>query len=285
MLFDVAVLPRMDSDSDIDDPGFRVTAYNRECEELGYDTDDGMFWEEQEEIRRHVQRVRRAYVELNAAPRVVCRGTKRRRIDGPSCRAETALPSLGVGPLAAAFSFLHPVELGRMEMTAKIVRKPVDAVWRSIFDERVRGCRRSYPSSGAYSTKECRRAVVLEECWLTFRSDLGKLSHMAGCSPFRPPHQFRSGSLSDLLLKRFIFFRQQCEDSSKPFPSECECGEVNRAWCQLFPDRPLRCLRCKEFDLALDCMDLATVGIGTEMVDDLDEALWIAEWEKEHGAG
>jgi len=32
-------------------------------------------------------------------------------------------------------------------------------------------------------------------------------------------------------------------------------------------------------------MDLATVGIGTEMVDDLDEALWIAEWEKEHGAG
>ena len=206
MLFDVAVLPRMDSDSDIDDPGFNegaIDAYNRECEELGYDPVDRMFWEEQEEIRRHAQRVRRAYFELNAAPRVVCRGTKRRRIDGPSCRAETALPSLGVGPLAAAFAFLHPVELGRMEMTAKIVRKPVDAVWRSIFDERVRGCRRSYPSSGEYSTKECRRAVVLEECWLTFRSDLGKLSHMAGCSPFRPPHQFRSGSLSDLLLKRF----------------------------------------------------------------------------------
>lgn len=151
-----------------------IDAYNRECEELGSDPVDRMFWEEQEEERRHAQRVRRAYVALNAASRVVCRATKRRRIDGPSCRAETALPSLGVGPLAAAFSFLHPVELVRMEMTAKAVREPVDAVWRSIFDERVRGCRSSYPSSGEYSTKECRRAVVLEECWLTFRSDLGK---------------------------------------------------------------------------------------------------------------
>lgn len=170
-------------------------------------------------------------------------------------------------------------------MTAKALRAPVDTVWRSLFDERIRGCRSSYPRERQYSAKECRRAVVLEECWLNFRSDLGQLNHMAGCPPYRPPHQFRSGSLSDLILQRYIFFRRQLEDSSKPLPSECECGEVNRAWCQLFPDRPLRCRRCKEFELALDCSDLATVGIGIAMEDDLDEALWIAEWEKRHGMG
>ena len=97
--------------------------YGRECKLFGCDVnEDG-------EMTHHeleVERVRVAYDEVRAAPRVVCRATKRRRIDGPSCRAETALPSLGGGPLAAAFSFLHPVELVRMEMTAKAAREPVD---------------------------------------------------------------------------------------------------------------------------------------------------------------
>ena len=70
--------------------------YERECKLFGCDVnEDG-------EMTHHeleVESVRVAYDEVRAAPRVVCRATKRRRIDGPSCRAETALPSLGVGPL------------------------------------------------------------------------------------------------------------------------------------------------------------------------------------------
>lgn len=257
-----------------------------------YDEYQKMIWEEEEEEerrrvrRRQVRRLRRAYAALDATPRVVVQPTKRRRIIGPTIDdEELSLDSLGLGPLSAAFSFLHPVELSRVCMTAKALRASVDAVWCSIFEERVRGCRRGYPSDGVFSAEECRRAVILEEGWLGFRSDLGELSHMAGCPPFRPPHQFRTGSLSDLLLKRYIFVRHQFEDSSKPLPSECECGEVNLAWCQLFPDRPLRCLRCIEFELALDCLDLAMVGIDSEIQDDRDESLWIALWEKKHCVG
>jgi hypothetical protein len=275
----------MDSDSESYGWSFDEQAhsdYNRECKLFGYD-EDRWFWEEQEEERRQAQRLSRAYDELNAAPRDVV--AKRRCIHGPTNGAELSLVSLGPAPLSVAFSFLHPVELSRVEMTAKALRTSVDAVWRFLFDERIRGCRSSYPRERQYSAKECRRAVVLEECWLNFRSDLGQLNHMAGCPPYRPPHQFRSGSLSDLILQRYIFFREQFEDSSKPLPSECECGEVNRAWCQLFPDRPLRCRRCKEFELALECIDMATDVIGSETEVDRDEALSIALWEKEHGVG
>jgi hypothetical protein len=286
----------MDSDSDCDGPGFDEGAmfdYWRECKEFGCDVN---FSPTDEDIAHHeleVERVRVAYDEVRAAPRVVCRATKRRRIDGPSCRT---LPSLGVGPLAAAFSFLHPVELVRMEMTAKAVREPVDVAWRSMFKRLVRrpGRQRWELSSlvprnvEEYGIAECRRAVILEEGHLCFCSDLDELFCMAG-NPFPlfpwPPHEFPPGSLSDLILKRFIFVRQQCRDLSRPFPSECECGEVNSAWKQLFPDRPLRCRRCREFDLALECIDMATDVIGSETEVDRDEALLIALWEKDHGVG
>ena len=247
--------------------------YERECKLFGCDVnEDG-------EMTHHeleVESVRVAYDEVRAAPRVVCRATKRRRIDGPSCRAETALPSLGVGPLAAAFSFLHPVELVRMEMTAKAVREPVDGAWRSKFKRMVRPGQQRWKlvleprKIEEYSIAECRRAVLLEEGELRFCSDdLGQLSWMAG-NHSRSPHRFPPGSLSDLLQKRYIFVRDQCEDD--PIPLGCECREVNRSWFQLFPDRPLRCRRCKESDLALDCMDLAMVCIAAEMEADRDEA-------------
>ena len=244
--------------------------------------------------RMEVERVRVAYDEVRATPRVVFRATKRRRIDGPSCRTEIALPSLGLGPLSIAFSFLHPVELVRMEMTAKAVREPVDDAWRRMFKRLVhvrRPGRQRWELSSLVPRKieecgiaDCRRAVLLEEGELCFCGDWKLVLEpkkieepwIAGyslqrCSP---------GSLSDLLQKRYIFVRGQCKDET--FPSACECREVNQQWFQLFPDRPLRCRRCKEFDLALDCMDLAMVYIGAEMEDDRDEALWIDEWEKKH---
>lgn len=239
-----------------------------------------------------LDRVRAAYDEVRAAPRLVFPPTKRRRIDG---RTEIALPSLGLHPLSIAFSFLHPVELARMEMTSKAVREPVDVAWRRMFKRLVRrpGPQRWKLSTlvprktEEYGSADYRRAVLLEEGELSFRGDWKLVLEpkeiekwwIAGYSLQTCP----AGSLRDFLQKRYIFVREQCKDY--PFPSDCQCRGVNEQWSQLFPDRPLRCRRCKEFDLALECMDLATVGIGTEMVDDLDEALWIAEWEKEHGAG
>lgn len=283
----------MESDSDDYGPGFNEDAYAeyiRDCEEAGGDVFSSELEELliRKEVDRIIERERQAYAELNAASRVVMvsRATKRRRIDDPSSRTEVALASLGVGPLSAAFSFLHPVELARVEMTAKAVRESVDAAWRSIFKRVV--CRPGHQrwtyflvqrKIEEYSSAECRRAVILEEGWLRFGSDLGQLSHMAGNS-LRPPHPFPPGSLSDLLQKRYIFVKEQCEDDS--FPSGCKCGEVNRSWCQLFPDKPLRCVRCKEFDLALDCMDLAMVCIDAEIEDDRNESLWIHEWEEKN---
>ena len=170
----------MDSDSESYGWSFDEQAHsdwlNRECKLFGYD-EDRWFWEEQEEERRQAQRLRRAYDELNAAPRV--RVAKRRRIHGPTIGTALSLVSLGPAPLSVAFSFLHPVELSRVEMTTKALRAPVDTVWRSLFDERIRGCRSSYPRERQYSAKECRRAVVLEECWLNFRSDL-RTRHFPG---------------------------------------------------------------------------------------------------------
>jgi hypothetical protein len=177
-----------------------------------------------------------------------------------------------------------------MEMTAKAVREPVDVAWRSKFKRLVRrpGRQRWKLSSlvprkiEEYGIADFRRAVLLEEgeLWgdwvLVLEPKKIEEPWIAGYSLQRCP----PGSLSDLLQKRYVFVRGQCKDET--FPSACECREVNQQWFQLFPDRPLRCRRCKEFDLALDCTDSAMACIAAEMENDRDESLWIDEWEKKH---
>ena len=220
-----------------------------------------------------LDRVRAAYDEVRAAPRLVFPPTKRRRIDGR--RTEIALPSLGLEPLSIAFSFLHPVEL--TSSLKRLVRRPGPQRWKlSTLVPR---------KTEEYGSADYRMAVLLEEGELSFRGNWGLVLEpkeiekwwLAGYSLQTCP----AGSLRDFLQKRYIFVREQCKDY--PFPSDCQCRGVNEQWSQLFPDRPLRCRRCKEFDLALDCMDLSMVCIAAEIEADRDEALWIAQWEEEHG--
>ena len=169
-----------------------------------------------------LDRVRAAYDEVRAAPRLVFPPTKRRRVDGR--RTEVALPSLGLEPLSVAFSFLHPVELARMEMTSKAVREPVDVAWRRLFQRLVRrpGPQRWKLSTlvprktEEYGSADYRMAVLLEEGELSFRGNWGLVLEpkeiekwwLAGYSLQTCP----AGSLRDFLQKRYIFVRELDEN-------------------------------------------------------------------------
>lgn len=85
--------------------------------------------------------------------------------------------SLGVGPLSAAFSFLHPVESARVEMTAKAVRESVDPAWRSIFKCVV--CRPGQ-QRWMYYFEPRNRGVHVQQCGMSEGGDVGR-----GMAPIR----------------------------------------------------------------------------------------------------
>ena len=165
-----------------------------------------------------LDRVRAAYDEVRAAPRLVFPPTKRRRVDGR--RTEVALPSLGLEPLSVAFSFLHPVEL--TSSLKRLVRRPGPQRWKlSTLVPR---------KTEEYGSADYRMAVLLEEGELSFRGNWGLVLEpkeiekwwLAGYSLQTCP----AGSLRNFLQKRYIFVREQCKDY--PFPSDCQCrGGMN----------------------------------------------------------
>lgn len=203
-----------------------------------------------------------------ATPRVPASPPRKRLRSSNPDEVEVNIASIGTDAVSAALSFLHPVELCRVEMTAKCLQRAVEWAWINIHERNkgaVNGC--------ILGDGETARSRVLKR---ERGPPMFNLSHhiLLIDPPYRYYDDHRIANpktLMDFLMFRHGFlleswakglipaaerpWRLYWELGERSIPVSCMCNRANATWMRLFPDRPLRCIRCEVFDKALERVD------------------------------